>query len=1154
MQWLIKLLQRRRLAVAIGIILLMVLVWVVGWWWLSLSPTVCIGITFGLLVIWISLLMLERRAAERGARQIEQSIKALGEEEVAGVRPDKREEVELVRRQLTSAIESLKKSKLAKGKSGRAALYALPWYMIIGPPAAGKTTAIKNSGLEFPFGMDHEIQGVGGTRNCDWWFSSSAILLDTAGRYMTEEDDKPEWLAFLDILKRHRHKQPVNGVLVGISIADLINAGADELEMHAKHIRKRIDELIQRLGVRFPVYLVFTKCDLLNGFVEFFEDFSRVQRGQVWGCTLTPEQQKDPHPRTVFEKEFMTLCDTLMNVRLTRLSSSMKRENRRLVYAFPLQLLAAKENLAQFVGNLLQPNPYQESPFFRGFYFTSGTQEGVPIDRVLQSIATSFGLPQEMIEQFNPEMKTKSYFIKELFTDIIIPDEPLVRLTSRSARQRRLLRLGVLTVSVLALIIFMFGVFQAYVSSGNVLENVAKDVAYEPGTGADSARSMERLNLLLGRLQDLEDAPLFSFGMDRRSTVLPAVRRLYLRQFMPFVRAQIFDVEADRLRNPAGQRGQAYDDLKTYLLLSAEHERLRENQDYQRYLAAQLPKFLDPAATALMKDHWEYFTKTYGDAIADSLIAPLSMDKNVVAAARATAGRMDVVDVYARLRARPGDLEPYSVAASGFHSLYSVPGLFTKAGAENIEKLIEEELTDPGTEAAWVLHIEEGQLAGPAMEKDRLAAALRGLYFQEYTSEWWKFLEALTVDPFDDIGTASVRLKELSDATNSPLRKTLEEVTRQTTFESAATAEMLQKAGTAGRALAPQHPVDNQFKMFHAFVTGVPGQTTATPLATVMGQFTLLGNAFEALKLGQPKGVRAYAADVITGKKSELLDALNSARQFLTTVDEPARKGLRPVCEQPVLLAWKALLVSVQGYLNEQWTKAVLDPYKQLADLYPFDVKSSYDTPLGTLESMFSGEGTLRKFLAEDLQPFASEEDGWSPVTREGQGIEISDAARDAIRNAVFVSKAFFRGATMGVRMVVRFDRPILTGDPPDFDRVCLTIGDKERCVKWKEEKSVSEEFEWPGQQAGRGASIKIINDRFLLGEKAVDMRTANGTWGIFRLLSQAVTSKGNSPTETRFSWFFANGTIIIPCAVSCQSMDNPLSRPLALKIPARLN
>ena len=42
--------------------------------------------------------------------------------------------------------------------------------------------------------------------------------------------------------------------------------------------------------------------------------------------------------------------------------------------------------LARFVEVLFQANPYQEAPLFRGFYFTSGTQEGRPIDSVINAM------------------------------------------------------------------------------------------------------------------------------------------------------------------------------------------------------------------------------------------------------------------------------------------------------------------------------------------------------------------------------------------------------------------------------------------------------------------------------------------------------------------------------------------------------------------------------------------------------------------------------------------------------------------------------------------------------------------------------------------------------------------------------------------------
>src|SRR5690606_34480119 len=98
------------------------------------------------------------------------------------VRPDRRAEIVALQAQMKEAIATLKRSKLG-ARGGSSALYALPWYVIVGPPAAGKTTALEKSGLAFASGKagGAKVRGTAGTRNCDWWFSRDAILLDTAG-------------------------------------------------------------------------------------------------------------------------------------------------------------------------------------------------------------------------------------------------------------------------------------------------------------------------------------------------------------------------------------------------------------------------------------------------------------------------------------------------------------------------------------------------------------------------------------------------------------------------------------------------------------------------------------------------------------------------------------------------------------------------------------------------------------------------------------------------------------------------------------------------------------------------------------------------------------------------------------------------------------
>ena len=151
---------------------------------------------------------MEEDPADLEAAKVDQEVKALG-------------------KRFNEGMAILKKAKFETSK-GKVPLYQLPWYIIIGPPGAGKTTALVNSGLDFPLAESHgksALGGVGGTRNCDWWFTNEAVLIDTAGRYTTQDShaavDSSAWQGFLKLLKKHRPRRPVNGAIIAISAQDL---------------------------------------------------------------------------------------------------------------------------------------------------------------------------------------------------------------------------------------------------------------------------------------------------------------------------------------------------------------------------------------------------------------------------------------------------------------------------------------------------------------------------------------------------------------------------------------------------------------------------------------------------------------------------------------------------------------------------------------------------------------------------------------------------------------------------------------------------------------------------------------------------------------------------------------------------------------------
>ena len=315
-------------------------------------------------------------------------------------------------------------------------MYEQPWYVIIGPPGAGKTTALVNSGLTFPLaaelgqaGKPGAVAGVGGTRLCEWWFADEAVLIDTAGRYTTQDSDaavdRAGWQGFLMLLKRYRPRQPLNGVFVAISLADIVT-GMETMLAHAAAIRARVKELTTTLGIRLPIYVLFTKADQVIGFTEFFEDLDREKRAQVWGETFKrTASDMIVGPAAEFRRAFGDLVTRIGERVVDRLEAERSLERRQLISGFPAQVAMLAEPmdaflLAAFGGSRLDP-----APMLRGIYLTSGTQQGTTIDRLTGTMARAFGLPSARLASLRPE-QGRSYFLGRLLKEVVFGEAMLV--------------------------------------------------------------------------------------------------------------------------------------------------------------------------------------------------------------------------------------------------------------------------------------------------------------------------------------------------------------------------------------------------------------------------------------------------------------------------------------------------------------------------------------------------------------------------------------------------------------------------------------------------------------------------------------------------------------------------------------------------------
>ncbi|WP_146109995.1 type VI secretion system membrane subunit TssM [Salinibacter sp. 10B] len=1190
----LSILKSRYFWTGVGLFLVGALALVVGAW-LDWSMVVQLSIVIGVLFIGLVFVIVEFVRANRNAQKIEQSItmQTDGQRQEAG--SQKQAEIDELESRLEEAIATLKDSKLGRGRRGENALHALPWYMFVGPPGVGKTTAIKNSGLNFPMGFEG-VRGVGGTRNCDWFFSDQAILLDTAGRYMTEKEDEEEWHAFLEMLKDRRKKRPINGVVVGISMEKLVGADPEEIEWHADNVRRRLGELVERLEVRFPVYLVFTKCDLLQGFVDFFGGRPRSEREKIWGATLTSEQRRERTPRSIFEREFDRLYESLIGERDVRLSRSLTPDERRRVYVFPLEFAAAKENLALFVDQLFQENPYQENPEFRGFYFTSGTQEGAPIDRVLQSMAGEEAAEPVVAAEGEENSETKSYFIKNLFTEAIIPDQYRVQQTSRSARRGRLLRWGVGVMSAILLGVFVLFAGQAVVRSQvgfGRIEKAARDAAavdWEHQSSVSGLESVDHLRSSIVRLERYEeDPPLLRWGFYRGGVLLEPARELFAETMRPLVRKQFQRLERQLRQSKTisgslqqERRLELREALRAYLLLSEEVQRLTDEQErvfLTSYLTSVATTDSGDVATAQFRQRSGQVEAQIGRYIQQMSQEsdPFQAESALIRDVRRMIYRKPTVgNLYAEIKqegknslrpVRLSDVLREGGGAVFFATSPSVSGFFTKRGWNSyVKERIEKEAKHPG-KGDWVLGNQPDNVSGELKNEEKIVQQLRARYFRDYASAWKSFLRSAEYRSFERVGETARALHKLGDPFNSPLLYLLARASTETQFAASmagkAKGQLKKELKARGQAKIrrrtrstgglgsptneegkPIHPVTRQFMGLHRLQAEQAANGEAS--AELTRALKAIGRAGRTLdKVADSQGRATEIAVRVLSGDSELRSGLTAMRNGLAQLDSRARQNL---FDQAILEAWETILQTAQQRLEEQWRRKVYRPYQRdLKGRYPFAV-SSQDVSLADFERFFHPQnGRVELFEKKELSPFL-EEGGREPKTWEGRGLQLSSSVKQFLTDSEQIGTHLFSGGSLQVRFELVPELPKEQGEAPAASQVYIRIHGTSQTYQMGYQPTTT--FVWPGD---RGARI-VLNTR----AGSLPPKQKSGVWAWFRLLDDASVDPRSS-NEYWLRWVFERGdqySIVTRYTLRSEKPQRLFSDPMGffhLTVPKRL-
>lgn len=1044
-------------------------------------------------------------------------------------------------------------------------LYQLPWYMIIGAPGAGKTTALVNSGLQFPladkFGKA-ALRGIGGTRNCDWWFTNEAVLLDTAGRYTTQESqqerDASEWHHFLDLLRKYRGRQPVNGVIVTLSVSDLLTQSPEAQRNQAIALRQRLMELHDRLGIRFPVYVLVTKTDLLKGFRSYFASLDKTQREQIWGFTFpwaqasTAEFELNSQFQQEYSLQQQRLDAGLADTLLAESDAQARAES----YLFPQEFAALRPLLAEALDTLFARSDFETQFAPRGIYFASGTQEGLPFDRVMGELSRALHLPGQRSGESGswdqvdkespiPPNKGQSFFLKGVLENVIFQESGLAgsnrwwELRNRAGLWSGYLALLVLVLIAGALWLTSYSKNKAYLQemAGKTPQVEQLGQQLERQGNGDLFALVPYLNTLLQLPKSadfsLEDPPLTRrMGLYRGTEVSDATRTLYDKALKQLLLPQVAQNITRWLRNDNGSDADySYEALKAYQMLYQPkhydgkflHAWLMLN------ISRELPQNVTQQEVKQLAWHLQQLLETQIQS------SPYAKDDALVKREQALINQMPLSQrVYGRLKRllqRDGSLQPVTLAAlggpqselvfsrkSGKSVNDGVAGLFTPDGYwQHVDKQIAPVTQALFQDDVWVL----GGVASPE-NSQQTDLAVRQLYVQDYIRQWEQFLSDIQLNSSADL-SQRINTARLLSGNHSPLRQLVVNLSKLLTLNRAQPDEQSTQAQPATGNSATR-TLEALFSSSKA--SAAPGQGAAqqAPEQAVAVHFA------PVLELAQPlqQGSKVLAVD-------DFLHQIDDLYRYLTAVQDAANSGMPPPSGDAIsrLQASAGRLPgSLQNMVSSMAVGASSDAQRRdmdnvrkritmevgsfcrqaIAGRYPLVRNARSEVTPDDLARMFApGSGLMDSFFRDNL---ASKVDTTNTAWRftpgiDGKTLPGGEALLRPFQQAQSIRDAFFaNGATTpSFRVTLRTVKM-------DNDILNLTLDVDGQILRYSHGPQAVQMVSWPGP--GGTSQVRM---QLGLTNGTTSTLVTSGPWALNRFFDRArLTAVGGLTREASFN------------------------------------
>ena len=821
--------------------------------------------------------------------------------------------------------------------------------------------------------------------------------------------------------------------------------------------------------------------------------------------------------------------------------------------------------MKQFLTLLVKENPYQEIPNFRGAYLTSGTQEGLPLARLLGNLRTAFAHTSEstadqeeqVIEQ--EDVETKSFFIKDLFSQVIFAEKNL------SAKNKYRLRLQgwLKTASIfiaLGLFVLAFTGYSTSLTSNILWVNQGVQTAKKLDqhftilpTNAKQAidQMMPTFNYYQSLVNYRQHVPLhLRLGLYRGNTQIVPLSQMMMQIMQRYFAVPIDQQLVQKLRHYQTQwktatlaqhkqlRGAYYTTFKAYLMLNFPyridvkqavpvlsklwvthlnpHHR-NENVNYDELLSngqyRQLVAF--------------YMQNLARRALENQSVVPHQINADLVRAVRHQLyTRTNANNLYAQIVS----VGQANVPAMSIHRLVTgfgsnllmsnqpLPGMYTKQAWHQFVAPMIQQISQAASHGDWVMEANLSAMAkrtlpavlnryGDHMSAGEMSKELKALYFSEYAQAWFRFMRSVRVEPFASLNEASSQLNTLANA-DGPMVELLRKV-----------ASNLDVRGDDEQLLpALRQPFAGVLQV----IQSKSDNLASDQIKSYLSQMTAIESDFQQLAASSntEQSAQRYAARLLSGEggSSQLYRSMISTNMLVNRIDDnQARAALQSMLMQPIRESWRSILQAATQGLEQQWQNQVMSEYQQtIASRFPFNIQATQDAAMNDVVNFMQPKvGMLWSFVNTYLKPFlANNGRQWEQKTWLGIGAGFSQHFLAALTTAKHISDGLF---SLGTNQV-GFRYQLMMKPTVGLSQTVLTANG--HTVRYYNGPEIWRSAQWPGELLSPESYLGAVASRHRDNPAS---QTASGPWSFFHLLSKAQMIKKQGE-DYQFNWWLQQG------------------------------